>query len=77
MLHSFCAVVMIIVAIRDRLGFLWWLFWGAVGFLTGLLGLVSRWRFGQQLSYMQIFQDAFLNAMLEVAAFLLVPHLLR
>lgn len=77
-MHSIAGIVTLIIAIRERPDFLSWLRWGVVGFVTGLLGLVMRWRVDrQQLSYMQVFQDAFLNLVLEVIAVVVMPRFLK
>jgi hypothetical protein len=77
-LPSIGAIVTLIIAIRESYRFLLCVRWGVVGFATGLLGLVTRWRVDrEQLGYMQVLQDAFLNLVLEVIAIVAVPHFLR
>ena len=76
-LHSIAAIVSLIVAIRDRLGFLQSLRWLVLGFMTGFLGLITRARMDRRhLHYMQVVQDAVLNLAMEIAALYVVPHFL-
>lgn len=76
-LHSIAAIISVIMAIRDGLAGLQILRWAVLGFLTGLLGLVTRSRIDRQhLHYMQVVQDAVLNLSMEVIALYAIPHFL-
>jgi hypothetical protein len=76
-LHSIAAIVSLIVAIRDRLGFLQSLRWLILGFMTGFLGLITRARMDRRhLHYMQVVQDAVLNLSMELIALYAIPHFL-
>ncbi len=76
-LHSIAAVISVIVAIRDGLDALQTLRWAVLGFITGLLGLVTRSRIDRRhLHYMQVVQDAVLNLGMEVVALYAIPHFL-
>jgi hypothetical protein len=77
-LHSIAAVISLIVATRDGLGFLQSLRWFALGFLTGFLGLITRARIDRRhLHYMQVVQDTVLNLGMEVVALYIIPHFLK
>jgi hypothetical protein len=77
-LHSIAAVASLISAIRDGLGFVQSLRWGIIGFITGLLGLITRARMDRRdLLYVHVVQDALLNLGLEAIAFYGLPHLLK
>jgi hypothetical protein len=77
-LHSIAAIIAVILAIREGLGFLECLRWGALGFITGLLGIIAHARVDRrQLYYMQIVQDAFLNLGMEAAAIYGIPYFLK
>ena len=77
-LHSIAAVVTLVKATRDEGGFLSSLRWGALGFVTGILGLITRRRIDRRnLGYHQVLQDAFLNFGLEVFAIFGLPLILR
>jgi hypothetical protein len=77
-LHSIASIISLIIAIRDHLGFLQSLRWGILGFITGILGLMTRARMDRRhLHYMQVVQDAVLNLGMEVAALYVIPHFLR
>jgi len=76
-LHSIAAVASLIIALRDGLDFFQSLRWFILGFLTGMLGLLTRARMDRrQLHFMQVVQDAVLNLAMEVAALYVVPHFL-
>lgn len=77
-LHSISAVVSLIVALRDGLGFLESLRWGGIGLITGVIGLITRARMDRrQLNYLQVVQDAILNVGMELVALYGIPHILR
>lgn len=77
-LHCIAAIISLIVALRDRLGFLQSLRWGGLGFVTGLLGLIRCWGMDRRhLHYMHVVQDALLNLGMEGIAIYGIPHLLR
>ena len=77
-LHSIAAVASAIVAIRERYGFSQALQWGGLGFITGILGLITRGRMDRRhMQYMQVVQDAILNFGLEVLAFFGLPYFLH
>jgi hypothetical protein len=76
-LHSIAAVVSLVRARRDGLGFSESLRWGGIGFITGLLGLITRARMDRRhWHYMLMVQDAFLNLILEIIALYGIPHIL-
>ncbi|HMD83244.1 MAG TPA: hypothetical protein VKO18_00925 [Terriglobia bacterium] len=76
-LHSIAAAVSLIRARRDGLGFLESLRWGGIGFITGLLALITRARTDRRhYHYMLMAQDALLNLGLEVIALYGIPHIL-
>ena len=73
-LHSIAAVVSFIGAIRDGVGFPDSLRWGAIGFTTGAVGLLTRARMDRRhVNYARIVQDALLNLGLELAILLGMP----
>jgi hypothetical protein len=77
-LHSIAAVITLIIALRDGLGFLQALRWGGLGFITGLLGLITRARMDRRhLDHMHVVQDALLNFGMEAVALYGIPHILR
>jgi hypothetical protein len=77
-LHSIAAVASLIMAIRDGLGSVQSLRWGVIGFITGLLGLITRARMDRRdLLYVHVLQDALLNLGLEAIALYGLPHLLN
>lgn len=77
-LHSISAVISMIIALRDGLGFLESLRWGGVGFITGIIGLVTRARMDRRyLNHLQVIQDALLNLGLEVVGLFVIPRLLK
>ncbi len=76
-LHSIAAIISVIVAIRDGLDALQTLRWAVLGFITGILGLITRSRIDRRhLHYMQVVQDAVLNLGMEVVALYAIPHFL-
>jgi len=76
-LHSIAAVISVIIALRDGLGLLQSIRWFILGFLTGILGLMTRARMDRRhLHYMQVVQDAVLNLAMEVAALYVIPRFL-
>jgi len=76
-LHSIAAVISVIIALRDGLSLLQSIRWLILGFLTGLLGLMTRARMDRRhLHYMQVVQDAVLNLAMEVAALYVIPRFL-
>jgi len=77
-LHSISAVIALIVALRDGLGFLESLRWGGIGFITGIIGLITRARMDRRyLNHLQVIQDALLNLGLEVVGLFGIPRLLK
>ena len=77
-LHTSAAVISLISAFRDRLGSAESFRWGAIGFITGIIGLISRARMDRRhIHYMQLVQDAFLNLGLEVVGLYGVPFFLK
>ncbi len=77
-LHSISAVISLIVALRDGLGFLESLRWGGIGFITGIIGLITRARMDRRyLNHLEVVQDALLNLGLEVVALYGIPRLLK
>ena len=77
-LHSAAAVVTLISAFREGLGWRSSLNWGGVGFVTGFLGLITRARTGRRnVHHVQIVQDAFLNFGLEFLALFVLPFFFR
>ncbi len=76
-LHSIAAAVSLVRARRDGLNFMESLRWGGIGFITGLLALITRARMDRRhYHYMLMAQDAFLNLGLEVIALYGIPHIL-
>jgi hypothetical protein len=76
-LHAVAAIITVMMAIRDREGFLLILRSFVLGFFTGFLGLVTRARIDRRhLHYMQVVQDAVLNLAMEVFALYVIPHFL-
>lgn len=76
-LHSVAAAVFLILAIRDGLGPVASLKWGAIGLASGVVGLIARARMDRRhVNYMQILQDTCLNLMLELIALYGLPHVL-
>lgn len=76
-LHSIAAVAFLILALRDGLGFVESLYWGGVGFISGIVGLIARARMDRRhVQYMHIVQDSCLNIGLELLAVYGMPHLL-
>ena len=77
-LHSISAVISLILALRDGMGFLGSLRWGGIGFITGIIGLITRARMDRRYSnHLQVVQDALLNLGLEVGALYGIPRLLK
>jgi nitrate reductase gamma subunit len=77
-LHSIAAVITLVKATRDEGGFLSSLRWGGLGFVTGVLGLITRRRIDRRnLGYHQVLQDAFLNFGLELFAVFGLPQILK
>jgi len=76
-LHSIAAVVSLIVAYREGLDFRESLRWGGLGFMTGLLGLITHARMDRRhVHYMHVVHDAILNLGLEVGALYVLPKFL-
>jgi hypothetical protein len=76
-LHSAAGAIFLILAFRDGLGSTASLKWGAIGFVSGVVGLIARARMDRRhVNYMQILQDTCLNLMLELIALYGLPHLL-
>jgi nitrate reductase gamma subunit len=77
-LHTTAALICLIAAFRDRLGSSESFRWGAIGFITGILGLINRARMDRRhVHYMQLVQDALLNLGLELIAVVGVPYFLK
>jgi nitrate reductase gamma subunit len=77
-LHSIAAVVTLISAIRDRLGFVESLQWGGIGFITGMVGLLTRARMDRRhVNYARIVQDTLINLGLEVVIIFGMPFFFR
>jgi len=76
-LHSIAAAVFLIRARRDGLVWSESLHWGGIGFITGLLALITRARMDRRhYHYMLMVQDAILNLGLEVIGLYGIPHIL-
>ena len=76
-LHSIAATVFLIRARRDGLVWSESLRWGGIGFITGLLALITRARMDRRhYHYMLMVQDALLNLGLEVIGLYGIPHIL-
>lgn len=76
-LHVIAGMTFLILALRDRLTLLESLQWGGIGFISGLVGVISRARMDRRhVRYMHIVQDTCLNLGLEVIALYGLPHLL-
>ncbi|MGD0221220.1 MAG: hypothetical protein ABSF71_02695 [Terriglobia bacterium] len=76
-LHTIAGAVFLILALRDGLGFLESLYWGGIGFISGIVGLIARARMDRRhVHYMHIVQDSCLNIGLELLAVYGMPHLL-
>ena len=77
-LHAIAAVGSLLGAARNGLGFKQCLQWGGIGFLTGILGLVTHagtdW---QSIYFARASQDAVLNLGLEIIAIFGLPLLLN
>jgi len=77
-LHSISAVSLLIGALRDGLRFLESLIWGGIGFITGVIGLITRARTDRRyLNHLQVVQDALLNLGLEAVALFGIPRILK
>jgi len=74
-LHSIAAAVFFVRARRDSLDFLESLRWGGIGFMTGLLALITRARMDRR-HYHYMLMDALLNLGLEAIALYGIPHIL-
>jgi hypothetical protein len=68
-LHSIAAAISMIGAFRDGLGFAEILRWALIGFITGIIGLITRRRMDRRhVHYMHIVQDALVNLGMEGVA---------
>lgn len=77
-LRSIAAVILLGRAIRDGLGFFECLRWGGMGFITGIIGLITRWRMDRHdLRVMHVVQDAVVNLGMEVIALYGIPYFLN
>ena len=78
LLHLIAAVISLISALRRGFGLLSALRWGGLGFITGILGLITHRRVGRRhLHYMMIVQDAILNLGMELLAIYGIPFMLK
>lgn len=77
-LHAFAGVATLVGAYRDRLSHLESFQWGAIGFITGFVGLLTRARMDRRhVNYVRIIQDALVNVFLEGAIFFGMPYFFR
>jgi hypothetical protein len=77
-LHSIAAVVMLITTFRAGLGLMPSFRWGGMGFITGILGLITRARMDRHhLLYTHVLQDALPNFGMEAFAFYGLPRVLK
>ena len=77
-LHLLAAIITAAMAARDGLGPQECVRWGGIGFITGVIGLITRSRMDRRhVHYVHMVQDTILNLGLEAVGLYGLPHLMH